>query len=292
MMNRPTLLAAILSSLTTLVLAIASLALLTRALAAPPRLTAPQPQTGNVYLSFSSLAFQPYSSATLAYRRDFSTQLLSLNTATQQIEGQNNWFLTPLRLPDQSRLTGVTVYGQDFDSSGWIELALWRCAHLGDESCVNLGLWQSGEATAAGAFNSGRISLDEVIDNQAFSYTLATRIYAINNSGLRSVLLEVTATGEISTPGSGAGSGLARTEQWTLANRGVVTQLTTNFSPAATVQICNYASSTAEVEIQTNDQTQTLRPGNCTWLSGYSSYAVKNVGLYGHSAAGTIEFLD
>lgn len=291
-MSRSTFLAAVMASVLTLGLTVASLALFSGALAASSGVAIPQPQTAQAYFSLSSFAFQPYSSATIAYRRDFTTQLLSLNTATRQIEGQNNWFMTPLRLPDHSRLTGVTVYGQDFDRSGWIEVALWRCAHLGDETCINLGLWQSGETSAGGSFNSGRISLNEVIDNQAFSYTLATRLYAVNNSGLRSVLLEVTAPGDSLAPGSGNGAGVSRTEQWTLANRGVTTQLASNLSSVTTVQICSYGSSTADVEIQYNGQMQTLRPGNCTRVSGFSTYTVKNVGLYGHSASGTIEFLD
>ena len=295
-MKRHIIIPSLLSSFFTLVVVIGSLLVISGALAAPPADVAStkiQQSTQRSYSSVSSMAFQPFSPRTMPYRRGFDEQILALDTTSREIEGQNNWYVAPLFLPDNTIITGITFFGRDTDPTGWVEIALWRCTHGGDVSCINLPLssYRTDEPFAAGGFDSGRIALNEVVNNQIYSYTLATRIMALNGSGLRSVLVEASAGNGVISPPPGSGGSIEGPVSWSLNNRNVTTQLTTNLSTTAEVRICSSSSSSADIEIRYDSNTETLTPGNCARYSGYSSYAVKNVGVYGSSASGTFEVL-
>lgn len=244
------------------------------------------------YLSLSSMAFQPFSPKTLPYRRGFDEQVLALDSISREVEGQNNWYVAPLHLPDNVILTGLTFFGYDNDPNGWVEIALWRCTHAGTVSCVNIPLssYRTDELSAAGNFDSGRIGLNEVVNNRIYSYTLATRIVALNGSGLRSVLVEISGSGSVTSP-PGSGSSNGEPVSWTLDNRNVTTQLATGVSTSTLVQICSEETSNAEVEVQYGSNISLLTPGNCARFSGHSTYSVKNVGVYGSFASGSFEFL-
>ncbi|MCB0211281.1 MAG: hypothetical protein KDJ52_18215 [Anaerolineae bacterium] len=295
-MKRHIIIPSLLSSFFTLVVVIGSLLVISGALAAPPADVAStkiQQSTQRSYISVSSMAFQPFSPRTMPYRRGFDEQILALDTTSREIEGQNNWYVAPLFLPDNTIITGITFFGRDTDPTGWVEIALWRCTHGGDVSCINLPLssYRTDEPFAAGGFDSGRIALNEVVNNQIYSYTLATRIMALNGSGLRSVLVEASAGNGVISPPPGSGGSIEGPVSWSLNNRNVTTQLTTNLSTTAEVRICSSSSSSADIEIRYDSNTETLTPGNCARYSGYSSYSVKNVGVYGSSASGTFEVL-
>lgn len=296
-MKRQIVVISLLSSFFTLVVAIGSLLIITGALAAPSAGISPARMEQSTpaqksYVSISSMAFQPFSQRTLPYRRGFDEQILALDSSSREGEGQNNWYVAPLFLPDNTILTNITFFGRDVDPNGWVEIALWRCTHGGDISCINVPLssYRTDESYASGNFDSGKIPLNEVVNNQIYSYTLATRIMALDGSGLRSVLVEVSGTdGIINPPGSGGAT--SGPVSWTLNNRNVSTQLATGVPPATLVQICSNSSSNAEVDVQYGDKTSLLTPGNCARFSGYSAYTVKNVGVYGSSASGTFQFL-
>lgn len=296
MVRRHLILAAVLSSFLTVLLIGGTLLLFSGALAAPltegspVQLTQSSPQKS--YVSISSMAFQPFSQRTLPYRRGFDEQILALDSTTREADGQNNWFTAPVFLPDNTILTGITFFGRDTDPNGWVEIALWRCTHGGEVSCINVPLssYRTDEAFASGTFDSGRIPLNEVVNNQLYSYTLAARIMALNGSGLRSVLVETSSSSSgIITPVPG--TPLPGRTSWTLDNRNVTTQLATGLPTSAAVQICSNSTSTANVEVQYGSNVSTLTPGNCARFSGYSTYLVKNVGVYGSSASGTFEVL-
>ncbi|MCB0163902.1 MAG: hypothetical protein KDI79_06745 [Anaerolineae bacterium] len=296
-MRQQLILTAVLSSVFTVLLITGTLFLFSGALAAPAaegaavKLAQSSPDQKS-YVSISSMAFQPFSPRTLPYRRGFDEQILALDSTTREGDGQNNWFIAPLFLPDNTILTSITFFGRDADPNGWLEIALWRCTHGGEVSCVNVPLssYRTDEVFAAGSFDSGKIPLNEVVNNQIYSYTLAARIMALNGSGLRSVLVETSSSGSgIITPVPA--TPLPGRASWTLDNRNVTTQLATGLPTSAVVQICSNSNSSANVEVQYGSNVSTLTPGNCARFSGYSSYSVKNVGVYGSYAAGTFEVL-
>lgn len=294
-MGRQRLLGAVGSCIFTIAILVGSLLFLNGALAKPGLTSMAQtPASTPTYLSISSMAFKPFDEQTMPHRRNFEEQILALDSATRQIQGRNNWFITPLMLPDDHVLTGLTFFGQDFDPAGWIEIALWRCPHSGDANCMNIPLsrYRTDEVAASGIFDSGKIALNEPINNQLYSYILVTKIIAINGSGLRSVLLELTQSSGSVFPPRAEGVPLGRVENWSLANRGTRTQLVEGMNPAVMIQICNSQSSAADVEVRYGgDKTKALSPGNCTRISGYSAYSIENVGLYGDAAFGTFGFL-
>lgn len=293
-MKRQVLIISAVSSFFTVALVAASLLIISGVLAAPaaepfPATMQQSASTANRYLSISSMTFQPFSEETAPYRRNFEEQILALDTSSLEVENQNNWFIAPLLLPNDTLLTGITFFGRDLDPNGWIEIALWRCTHGGQVSCIDLPLssYRTDESFTGGNFDSGRIALNEVINNQIYSYTLATRIMAVNGSGLRSVVVELSETS--GSDGSSGTGGSSEPIAWTLDNRNVTTQLATGISPSAVVEICSDSRSSANIEVQYGSNVSTLTPGNCARYSGYSSYAVKNVGVYGSFASGTFE---
>jgi hypothetical protein len=181
------LLTAGLSSLITLILLAGILLIFSRALAAPTHQNATSP----TYVSVSALAFSPLDH-TSPFVKNTARQMLSLDSQFRNLDGGNNIFVAPLTLPDQARLTGMDIFGEDFDNQGAILVRFKRCEH-------SLGRCQTlTQATSLDPFNIGRFGpagvvplLNEIIDNNVYSYLLELELTALGNSGLRSVRLEL-----------------------------------------------------------------------------------------------------
>lgn len=183
---------------------------LDRAAAAPlPELAATigQQQTGNstAFASISAMAFAPLSQDT-RFSKDSRRQILSLSGQSRN----SSLFVAPLTLPDRSRLTGITVFGEDFDNQGSVRVRLMRCDH-GQSRCVTLAETTSTNNFAAGQFETIKVTIsNEVVDNNFYSYFLELELTSIFNSGLRSVRLEtVGAGGSAPAPGE--------IERWSLS---------------------------------------------------------------------------
>ncbi|MFN8459177.1 MAG: hypothetical protein U0401_31765 [Anaerolineae bacterium] len=140
------------------------------------------------YLGVLALAFMPLSPGAI-YIKDPNQQLLTLAGQSRNFTADNNRFIAPLTLPDHTRLTGLTFYGQDFDNAGEVWLRVKRCAHQ-QSSCAVLA-----EATSDYNYNAGSFEkvalLSESIDNGLYTYFLELELTALANSGLRSVRLEL-----------------------------------------------------------------------------------------------------
>ncbi|HXV44540.1 MAG TPA: hypothetical protein VEC96_15875 [Anaerolineae bacterium] len=203
---------ALISSLFTLTVMAGSLLFFLRVSAAPPVTTnlskAAQTPAGRLqYVSLSSLAFRPVTPLAV-YNLDFNQQLLTLGNQTRNFSGDVNRFVGMLTLPDQARLTGLTIFGQDFDNLGEVRLRLKRCDH-NQPRCIILTETTSTVEYDAGPFE--KVSLfNELVDNGFYTYFLELELTALGNSGLRSVRLELAAeTGGVPSSGS--------PEQWSLS---------------------------------------------------------------------------
>lgn len=142
------------------------------------------------YVSISGLQFMPLNQ-TAVYNKDVTRQLLQITGQTRPFRNPDNLFIAPLNLPDNSRIRGLTVFGQDADGQGEIRLRLQRCDH-GQARCTTLGETTSTVNYAAGQFETARVPLiDEVVDNYFYSYLLEAELTALFNSGLRTVRLEI-----------------------------------------------------------------------------------------------------
>ncbi len=190
MKTRSVLLTALLSSFFTLTILIGSLLIFTTTIAAPA------PQVASIaptYVSVSALVFEPLES-NVSYNKNTARQLL---TVSRQ-DPENNRFTAPLMLPDRSILTGMTVFGEDFDNQGAVTVRLKRCDH-NQARCVSLAQPTSTAAFALGQFETVKLSnLYEVVDNNLYNYHLELELTALNNSGLRSVKLEILDTRGVS----------------------------------------------------------------------------------------------
>jgi hypothetical protein len=233
MSKRQIFLTTIISSLFTLAIIASSMLLLDPALAAPPveAVSAPTQQTvaNNIALvSVSALAFGPINQDT-PYTKDTGRQLLSLNSQTRNFIADRSIFVAPLLLPDRSRLTGMTVFGEDFDNQGAVLVRLIRCDH-GQARCLNLAETTSTASYAAGQFETLKVSMsNEVVDNNFYSYFLELELTAIFNSGLRSVKLEIVDR-------SGAAVAPRNPERWSLS--GSATSFPLPNLDLTQVQIC------------------------------------------------------
>ena len=139
------------------------------------------------YTSVPALTFTPLNQDTL-YNKDVGRQILSLAGPTQT---GGNSFLAPLALPDQANLTGLTIYGEDFDDQGAVTIFLRQC-DLNQARCLNLAEVTSTNGYAAGQFETSKVTpLNEVIDNSRYSYLLELNLTALSGSGLRSVRLQM-----------------------------------------------------------------------------------------------------
>ena len=215
MNKHQTLLTAIMASLFTLMAVTGSVLIIGRALAAPPEGTAARPTSQGLannsrYTSVSALAFMPVSESA-QYNKDIRRQLLSLATQDRTFPVDSNIFVAPLALPDQAILTGLAMFGEDFDNQGAVQLRLKRCDH-GQARCVNIVETTSTDSYAAGQFETVRVTnLNEIVDNSLYSFFLELELTALLNSGLRSVRLEMAGenSGNLPPPGN--------VEQWSLS---------------------------------------------------------------------------
>jgi hypothetical protein len=196
----------ILSNLFTIAIIAGSMLVLSRALAAPPA----QVATGNLgFTSVSALAFTPLSSEA-RYRKDGSRQLLALDSQTRSFAANTNLFTAPLMLPDGTILTGMTMFGEDFDSQGEVRLRLKRCDH-GQGRCISLAELTSSTNYATGQFETIKLGIsNEVVNHNLYTYVLELELTALANSGLRSVRLDLIDRG-----GSGSAPGAAA--EWSLS---------------------------------------------------------------------------
>lgn len=189
-------LVSILSSFMTLVMFFSGWQWLDRAVAAPsPEMAATghQQQADTDSTSISAMAFVPLDQAT-GFNKDPRRQILTLPDQSRN----NNLFVAPLSLPDRSRLTGITVFGEDYDNQGAVRVRLMRCDH-GQPRCITVSETTSTDSFAAGQFETVKVTiLNEVVDNTLYSYFLELELTAIFDSGLRSVKLEAV------IPGGGA----------------------------------------------------------------------------------------
>lgn len=139
------------------------------------------------HISVSALVFTPVDQD-IPYLKNTARQLLTINRQSRN----NNIFVAPLTLPDRAILTGITLFGEDFDSQGAVQVRLKRCDH-GQARCLSLAQPTSTNAFALGQFETVKMTnLSEVVDNNFYSYHLELEITALANSGLRSVRVELT----------------------------------------------------------------------------------------------------
>jgi hypothetical protein len=111
-----------------------------------------------------------------------------------------------------------------------VAVRLKRCDH-GQARCVNVVETTSTDSYAAGQFQTVRIAaLNEIIDNNLYSYLVELELTALFDSGLRSVRLEMANEGSGSPPPSGG------VEQWSLA--GDVTSFIIPNGGWAQVRVC------------------------------------------------------
>jgi hypothetical protein len=250
-------LTAILSSFFSLTLVMGLFLVFERAKAAPsPQIAG----SGPIYLSISGLAFLP-TNASIPYSKDTTRQLLSLT-------GQNrnfNLFIVPVNLPDQSVLTGMTVFGEDFDNQGAVQLRLKRCEQS-QGVCISLTDATSTNAFAVGRFETVRVPiLNEVINNNLYTYFLELELSALNNSGLRSVRLELFEEGQAPPP-------TGNTDRWELSCP--TTRLTlTSGTGARQVRVCtdnlsDLPNITHYPSLVVNDQVTRLSSNNCITVQG------------------------
>lgn len=202
---------AVISSMLTLLVIVGSMLIFTQVSAAPlarvdPK-TADQPGRVQQYIGISAMAFGPVSQFAV-YFKDFNQQLLTLGNQPRNFTGDSNRFVASLALPDQTRLAGLTVFGQDFDNQGEVRLRLKRCDH-NQPRCILVAESASAVEYDGGLFE--KVSLfNELVDNNFYDYFLELELTALGNSGLRSVRLETAATGTPPTPPT--------VEKWSLAD--------------------------------------------------------------------------
>jgi hypothetical protein len=213
MNKRQILLAASLSAIFTLTIIAGSMLFFSRTMAAPSTQVASTPTSQAItssltYLSVSSLAFMPVSQDTL-YRKDVRRQMLTLNSQPLTSAADSHIFVAPLALPDKSVLTGMTIYGEDFDNQGAVQVRLKRCDHS-QARCISLAETTSTDTYAAGQFETIKAAIpDEMINHKFYSYFLELELTAVVKSGLRSVRLEMAEDISLAPAGSG--------ERWTLS---------------------------------------------------------------------------
>jgi hypothetical protein len=190
---------AVISSIVTLLVIVGSLLIFSQVLAASPAnvdpLAAAQTGLAQQYISISALAFGPVSQFAVYYK-DFNQQLLILGNQPRNFTGDSNRFVAPLTLPDQTRLAGLTVFGQDFDNQGEVRLRLKRCDH-NQPRCIVLTESASAVEYDGGLFEEAS-PFNEPVDNAFYNYFLELELTALGNSGLRSVRLETTMSGTVS----------------------------------------------------------------------------------------------
>jgi hypothetical protein len=284
MSKRQIILGFILAGIITLAILATSIVWFERVAAAPAveLSAATRPQTsGTTFVSLSSMAFQPVNS-TILYHKDARRQLL---TRTSQARGEPPLFVAPLTLPDRSRLTGLTVFGEDFDNQGAIIIRLVRCDH-GQPRCVTLTETTSTDSFAAGQFESLKVTIpNEIVDNNFYSYVVELELTAIFNSGLRSVRLETVATGSTATSAGNV-------EQWSLSGSATsfpLPNLTWTEVRVCTADLSHLNNPTHYPFVVADGQSTPLGSNTCVTVSGQDIEIQRR--LNSGPSSGTYQFL-
>ena len=172
MNKRQILLTASLSTMFTLLVMAGSMLFLSRAVAAPPAqvTVTPTPQVtpAVAYLSVSSLAFMPLNQNTL-YHKDVRRQMLTLTSQSVSMAAASNMFVASLILPEKGMLTGITVFGEDFDNLGAAQVRLKRCDHS-QARCISLAETTSTNNYAAGQFETLKAAIPNESVNNYFYF--------------------------------------------------------------------------------------------------------------------------
>jgi hypothetical protein len=229
MNKRQILLAAGLSTVFTLTIIAAAMLVSTQVIAAPSlqgtATPTPTPtESPQTYLSVSAMAFMPIDPAT-RYQKDVLRQLLTLDNSSTSA---NNIFVAPLALADKRVLTGMTVFGEDFDNQGAVQMRLKRCDHS-QARCATLAQMTSSTTYASGQFETPKaVIANEVVNNYFYSYFLELTLSEQSKGGLRSVRLEMTG-GESLPP-------VGEAKEWTLT--GNVTNFLIPTQGITQVRVC------------------------------------------------------
>lgn len=287
MVKGQTIWVALSSSFATLVVLAVSILLITPVAAAPALLVHPtkllQTAPGFQYLGLSALAFMPVNPYAIYYK-DSNQQLLTLVRPERDFASANNRFVAPLALPNEFRLTGMTVFGQDFDRLGEVWLRVKRCDH-GQAQCLTLAETTSDLVYDAGPFEKVS-TFNERVDNGQFTYFLELELTALANSGLRSVRLELIEEAAVSIPADNV-------QRWSLADLGTSFPISTGTAKRL-VRICtddlsHLPNVTHYPVLVVDGVTQSLPSKSCVDASGYNIELRRSLGA--GSSSGTYQFL-
>lgn len=236
-------------------------------------------------LSVSALAFMPVTPNAI-YAKDLNQQLLTLAGQTRNFTADNNRFIAPLTLPDHTRLTGLTFFGQDFDNAGEVWLRVKRCSHQ-QTGCTLLAEATSDYNYNVGAFEKVAL-LSESVDNNLYTYLLELELTALNNSGLRSVRLEMVNDGAVTIEPP-----VSTAIKWSLAD------VTTSFPITSgnlqrVVRICtdnlsHLPNSTHFPILVVDNQAKTLASQQCVDATGYNIELRRQLNT--GPSSGTYQFL-
>jgi hypothetical protein len=229
MNKRQMLLVAGLSTMFTLTVITAVVLISTQVAAAPSQQSTPTPTptpttaSTKSYLGVSAMAFMPID-LTTRYKKDVLRQLLTLDNSPGSA---SNIFVAPLALADRRVLTGMTVFGEDFDNQGAVQVRLKRCDHS-QTRCATLAHMTSSNTYASGQFETPQAAIaNEVVNNYFYSYFLELEL-SESKGGLHSVRLEMT--GEESLPPVG------EAKEWALT--GSVTNFLIPTQGLTQVRVC------------------------------------------------------
>ncbi|MBN1992143.1 MAG: hypothetical protein JW953_05525 [Anaerolineae bacterium] len=216
------------------------------------------------HLSVSAMAFMPVNPDTL-YQKDAQRQILTISRQPVGIAIGSNLFVAPLVLPEPSTLTGLTVFGEDFDNQGAVQVRLKRCDHS-QARCLSLAETSSTNTYAAGQFETLKAAIpNEVVNNYFYSYFLELELTAGSGSGLRAVRLEVVGR---STEDTGE-----NVEKWALT--GDVTHFLIPNQALTQVRVCtddlsHLDNSTHYPKLVVDGQTIPLSSNACVTVLGYN----------------------
>ncbi|MBE7469298.1 MAG: hypothetical protein DPW09_06695 [Anaerolineae bacterium] len=275
-------LVAVISTFLTLLIISGSLLIFSQVSAAPSAAPLAQTNASLSYTSVSALAFGPVSQFAVYYK-DFNQQLLTLGNQPRNFTGDSNRFIASLTLADQTVLSGLTVFGQDFDPQGEIRLRFKRCDH-NQPRCVILAENASTVEYDGGLFE--KVSLfNEPVDNAFYDYFLELELTALGNSGLRSVRLETTSAGTGSPPP-------ANLQKWSLSGETTSFRLpnqTTTQARICTDDFGHLDNPTHYPILVVDGQVINLASNTCILVWGYSIELRRNYNT--GPSSGTYQFL-
>jgi len=275
------LLAAGLSTLFTLTIVAAAMLASTQVIAAPsPQGTPTATPPAENYLSISAMAFLPVDPAT-RYQKDVLRQTLTLDNSPGSA---SNIFVAPLALADRRVLTGMTVFGEDFDNQGAVQVSLKRCDHS-QTRCAILAQMTSSNPYASGQFETPQAAIaNEVVNNYFYSYFLELALNGQNQSGLRAVRLEM-AGGESLPPVGDA-------QAWALT--GNVTNFLIPTQGLTQVKVCtddlgHLPNSTHYPRLVVDNNTYALSSNQCVTVWGSTIRVTRDLNT--GSSTGTYQIL-